>query len=431
MASQAFLDAFAPYLSGDSFSGGLDEQIQPDLPTPAMGGISALTAPAPGIQTKRTIGNVLHDLFTDHIDANGVPVSEKIARLGDAFINAARNWRGQNPVDDVTPLRNARLTNAQWQQQQADLARQGQARNAFAELLTNPTPEGLAALAHAAPELASGYMQQRQTAQHQQAQEEHQNRVDEFNMSKPISLGGNSYATPKATGGFDITQVPLPPGFVSFTDGSGQAYIMNKTSGKSMPIGSPKPGVNKVVTVQGANGSELRMIDAQGNTVRTIGAAPPKGKQADKPGSSSEVMGLLDNIQQGFNSLHQMKALPGEGSLIDALGRTSIGQAVGEQMGGKAAQKRLEINKNISNLQQQMLKSLPASATRTRFEQEMLQRGLPDPMKMSYATAQTVIKQLRESYTRAVNELQSGGASTGGITPEQARAELARRQQGR
>jgi hypothetical protein len=70
-----------------------------------------------------------------------------------------------------------------------------------------------------------------------------------------------------------------------------------------------------------------------------------------------------------------------------------------------AAQKRLEIMKNVSALQQAMLKSLPASATRTKFEQEMLARGLPDPSKMSYETAQTVIRQLRESYTEAVATL--------------------------
>jgi hypothetical protein len=54
--------------------------------------------------------------------------------------------------------------------------------------------------------------------------------------------------------------------------------------------------------------------------------------------------------------------------------------------------------KNVSALQQAMLKSLPASATRTKFEQEMLARGLPDPSKMSLSTAQTVIGQLRRSY---------------------------------
>jgi hypothetical protein len=58
--------------------------------------------------------------------------------------------------------------------------------------------------------------------------------------------------------------------------------------------------------------------------------------------------------------------------------------------------------KNVSALQQAMLKSLPASATRTKFEQEMLARGLPDPAKMSLPTAQTVIKQLQESYMSAL-----------------------------
>lgn len=131
--------------------------------------------------------------------------------------------------------------------------------------------------------------------------------------------------------------------------------------------------------------------------------APGKGGTA---GDAANVSALLDNIQSGFADLHGMKALPGEGSGVGQfegiIGRSALGQKFGEQLGTPPAQKRLEIMKNVSALQQAMLKSLPASATRTKFEQEMLARGLPDPSKMDYRTANTVIQQLRDSFARAV-----------------------------
>jgi hypothetical protein len=101
-----------------------------------------------------------------------------------------------------------------------------------------------------------------------------------------------------------------------------------------------------------------------------------------------------------------MKALPGDGggavgNVLSALGRTGIGQSLGEQAGSAAAQKRLEMQKGLNTLQQQLIKGLPASATRTKFEQEILKASLPDPSKMSYDTAKTVIGQYRDIYRRA------------------------------
>jgi hypothetical protein len=145
-------------------------------------------------------------------------------------------------------------------------------------------------------------------------------------------------------------------------------------------------------------------------TALTIAGMPARATQAPgkggAAGDAANVSALLDNIQSGFADLHGMKALPGEGSGVGQIegiiGRSALGQKFGEQLGTPPAQKRLEIMKNVSALQQAMLKSLPASATRTKFEQEMLARGLPDPSKMDYRTANTVIQQLRDSFARAV-----------------------------
>lgn len=430
--SPEFLSAFAPYLGNNASSPDDHANIMASIlsgpaPQPNLSGIAGLVQSAPHVQTKRTIGNVLHDLFTDHVDAQGVPVSEKIARLGDAFINAARNWRGENPVDTVTPMRNARLAQAEWQQRNAELARQQQAREALGTLLTNPTPENQAALARLDPETLMGYEKQASAEQLAQQEAQRQSAKDAWEMNKPYSLGGTSYVepTPGGPNPYEIKQAPLPPGFKYVSDGTGQMYVVDDRTGKPVQkIGNPKPVAPKV-TWQTIDGKRV-LVDDTGRVVpgSITGAA---GNTAAPKTSSAETLALLDNVQKGFDDLHKMGALPGEGTALDALGRTGVGQFVGEQLGNSAAQKRLEINKNISNLQQQMLKSLPASATRTRFEQEMLQRGLPDPMKMSYATAKTVIKQLRDSYTRAVNELQSGSVSAPASTIDPAALAEARR----
>lgn len=160
----------------------------------------------------------------------------------------------------------------------------------------------------------------------------------------------------------------------------------------------------------------------------------PGGKgNAASTAAGSSVLDSLDRIQAGFDALHQNNALPGEGSAMEnaanALGRTGIGQIVGEQLGSPNAQKRLEISKSVSALQQEMIKSLPASAVRTKFEQEMIARGLPDPSKMDYNTARTVISQLRDSYIKAMQE----SAGQGGGNPRRpanAPAPRTRRQAG-
>lgn len=200
---------------------------------------------------------------------------------------------------------------------------------------------------------------------------------------------------------------------------AGDRLIYTARHGNGAPVRSQ--------TIQGHLGTDTQArVDANGNVVgaqilpgsataanlgnatqrtlndtnRTNNAINPKVDTA----ASQHALSLLDNIQSGFKDLHGMNALPGEGSISAAIGRTGIGQTIGEQTGNAAAQKRLEIGKNLSALQQAMIKSIPASATRTKFEQEIIQRGLPDPTKMSYATAQTVIQQLRDSYKDALND---------------------------
>ena len=140
-------------------------------------------------------------------------------------------------------------------------------------------------------------------------------------------------------------------------------------------------------------------------TIAGMPARAPAGKGTPGVGDFGTANMLLDNIERGFNNLHGMQALPGEGSAIGqltgALGRTALGQKIGEQTGNAAAQKRLEIEKDINSLQSEMVKSLPASATRTKFEQEIQRRRMPDPSRMSYQTAQNVIADLRRMFQQA------------------------------
>lgn len=147
------------------------------------------------------------------------------------------------------------------------------------------------------------------------------------------------------------------------------------------------------------------------STAITIAGMPARASQAPGKGTNGTAdMGtanmLLDNIERGFNDLHRLQALPGEGGsaigqITGALGRTGIGQAIGEQAGNASAQKRVEIEKDINSLQSEMVKSLPASATRTKFEQEIQRRRMPDPARMSYQTAQNVIADLRRMFAQA------------------------------
>lgn len=178
----------------------------------------------------------------------------------------------------------------------------------------------------------------------------------------------------------------------------------------------------------GAADRAARIQIAGGNNAATVNAAtiranaPGKGKPGNDPGAeATNGLALIDNISRGFDDLHGMKALAGDnsgtvGNVLGALGRTGVGQAIGEQAGAPAAQKRLELAKNISLLQQTLIKSLPASATRTKFEQEILKTALPDPSKMSYGTAQTIIGQYRDIFRRAQAQA-GGGTGNGGSRP--------------
>lgn len=145
-------------------------------------------------------------------------------------------------------------------------------------------------------------------------------------------------------------------------------------------------------------------------------------KAAQASSEAADAMGMLDNIEGAFKDLSRMKALPGQGddfagNMLGALGRSRLGQAVGEQVGNEAAQKRLELAKNVSLLQQTLIKALPATATRTKFEQEILKQSLPDATKMTLGTAQTVIKQYRDIFRRAQQAAASPAPGTRALPP--------------
>lgn len=223
----------------------------------------------------------------------------------------------------------------------------------------------------------------------------------------------------------------LPAGFepidpLTFVNtGNAQVGVHSRsgTVERILPI-AERPG-------EAANRAQRGEIaDASNRTAITIAGMPARasGTAAHAATDPTNGLTLLNSIEHAFGELHRMNALPGDdggtvGNIVSALGRTGVGQAIGEQAGSPAAQMRLEIGKNVSALQQEMLRSLPASATRTRFEQEMLARGLPDPTRMSLATARTVIGQLRESYTRALaaSRRQAAPAARGGASAPAAR----------
>lgn len=163
-----------------------------------------------------------------------------------------------------------------------------------------------------------------------------------------------------------------------------------------------------------ANNTTQRDIAAgRDRTQLTIAGMPARGK----PGASAtdgaaaqgnrEALIALDNLDRGFQDLHRLNALPGDsaggavGNVLSAIGRTGPGQYLGEQAGSEAAQKRVAMGKTINVLQQTLIKALPASATRTKFEQEILAKSLPDPARMSLSTAQGVINDYRAIFKRA------------------------------
>lgn len=222
--------------------------------------------------------------------------------------------------------------------------------------------------------------------------------------------------------GGQVVPVKLPDGQhpsdpIKIIDTGDSQVVVGGKSGQPQRVlpkaGGPEKGERPIVNDQG---QVIRYAPVTGSSLEYNRENPdPKGDAKAARERTAQVAGaqntlaLLNNVQRGFDALHRMGALAGDpvgtGQAVAAgLGRTKVGQMVGEQAGSAAAQQRLEITKNLSNLQQAMLKSLPASATRTRFEQEMLQRGLPDPTKMSYATARQVIGELRQSFLQALRE---------------------------
>lgn len=213
----------------------------------------------------------------------------------------------------------------------------------------------------------------------------------------------------------DFSGAGVTPGEpVKVVNTGGSNVVVGGQTGTVKRILPNSVSPNTVATTQ----TQRDIATGHDNTQITIAGMPARAK--DGAGNSKgavedpNIPMYLQNIRQGFNDLHQMKALPGEGGALNqiegAVGRSAIGQKIGEQAGTPAAQKRLQVVKNISQLQQAMLKSLPASATRTKFEQEMLARGLPDPAKMDFQTANTVIDQLYASYQNALQSSRPAAA---------------------
>lgn len=149
-------------------------------------------------------------------------------------------------------------------------------------------------------------------------------------------------------------------------------------------------------------------------------AGMPARAQAGKTASGKapdpqQGLRVLDSIEQSFTRLHEMNALPGDGNILNraenAISSSPIGQAVGSRMGNPAAQERAVLEKNLGSLQSDLLNSLPGSATRTRFEQEIQARRLPNPATMSYSSAMRVIQQYREAYQSALKSAPSTGSA--------------------
>lgn len=173
---------------------------------------------------------------------------------------------------------------------------------------------------------------------------------------------------------------------------------------------APLPG--SVAAVKSANDTtraQAAATTAGAAVTRANNAGKGPGGANGKPTSSpAAALATLDNIQSSFDRLHHMNALAGEDGL--GLGRTKAGQAIGAHFGKAAAEERVLLSKSLGSLQSDLLSSLPGSATRTRFEQEIQKQRLPDPMTMTYATANQAIQQYRNAYKTA---LASAPASTG------------------
>jgi len=180
-----------------------------------------------------------------------------------------------------------------------------------------------------------------------------------------------------------------------------------------------KLGTDEVATGTDANGTPTKVAALPGsagalnqqkvqteidkNKAQTDALAAKAAGKGPQAASAQAALSTLGNIEQSFDRLHHMNALAGEDGL--GLGRTVLGQTIGAHFGNAAAQERVLLEKNLGTLQSDLLSSLPGAATRTRFEQEIQRKRLPDPMTMTYDTAKQAIQQYRDAYNVA---LQSG-----------------------
>lgn len=211
----------------------------------------------------------------------------------------------------------------------------------------------------------------------------------------------------------------LPDGFTAVDPlkivdtGNAQVAIDPRT-------GQPVNTFNKGVTPDAVmRDRTTRYVADTGNaTKRDIAQMPARAKAGDdKKGDPAGALAILDNIQSSFDKLHKLQALPGEGgaigNAIGTLGRTAIGQSLAARSGySPAAQERELLAKNLGSLQSEMIKSLPGAATRTKFEQEIQRKRLPDPATMNYATARDAIAQIRAEYQRALQPGYAPGSGT-------------------
>lgn len=162
-----------------------------------------------------------------------------------------------------------------------------------------------------------------------------------------------------------------------------------------------------------------RAREADNRNALAIYQADAKAHGGKATANPAAALGLIDNLQQGFDALHNMSALPGDTNnpvmgLAATIGRTGVGQWLSAQAGTPAGQMRQQVYKNLSLLQQEMIKSLPASATRSRFEQEIIKKALPDPAMLSYDTANNLLAEYRQSYSKALSDANQELSGQGG-----------------
>lgn len=147
--------------------------------------------------------------------------------------------------------------------------------------------------------------------------------------------------------------------------------------------------------------------------------------QADRDTQTQAAQSVLDtlgNLQKRFNNLESGGGLPGQGGNIisqaaGALGRTGVGQAVGVTFGNQNAQERRAAEKEIATLQTDMMKGIPASALRSKFELEQLLKRIPDPYTLDAAHAKSVIDDIRTKYQTILKNAQAEVAARPAAAP--------------